>query len=98
MKTITRVETISPQEFDAMSLDGFNIIYAVPEDGPVSDGDNVDRTIRLWADRDEGYMMTLEHSGEREAIWILHIAVPDISDEEAIKRLRQRVAVRLDQP
>lgn len=82
-----------------MNLEGFNIIYATPEDGPVAEGDNVDRSIRLWADRDEMYMMRMgADSTEGENLSILHIAVPDISDEEAIKHLKQKVSDKLDQP
>ncbi|MBY6208721.1 MULTISPECIES: hypothetical protein [Halomonas] len=96
MNVITGAETVSLGELEATSLDGFNIIYAVPEDGPVAEGDNIDRSKRLWADRDELYMMRLGDRSEGESIRVLHIAVLDIDDDEAIERLKRAVSARLD--
>ena len=98
MNVFTGAKTVSPEEFDEMNLEGFNIIYATPEDGPVAEGDNVDRSIRLWADRDELYMMRLgAASTEGESLCVLHIVVNDVDDEEAIDRLKHRVSARMGQ-
>ncbi|MDR5859443.1 hypothetical protein FZZ93_05600 [Halomonas eurihalina] len=95
MNVITEVKPVSLQEFDAMNLDGFNIINAAQDDGPVAEGDDVYRTIDLWTDRSAAEMVSLGHFGKGESIRVLQINVPDIADEEAIERLRQKVSARM---
>ncbi|WP_433925079.1 hypothetical protein ACN06F_09295 [Vreelandella sp. 21] len=95
MNVITDVKLVSPQELDAMSLDGFNTIEAVQEDGPVAEGDDVYRTIRLWSDRSASEMVSLEHPEKGESIRVLQINVPDIADKEEIERLKKEVSSRL---
>lgn len=94
MNVVGEVKIASLQEFDAMSLDGFSIIEAFQEDGPVAEGENVYRTVILWPDRSAAEMVSWGHSGKGESIRVLQIIVPDIADEEAIERLRKEVSAR----
>lgn len=96
MNMITDAKLVSPQEFEAMSLDGFNIIKAIQEDGPIA-GNNVYRTIELWSDLSAAKMQSPGHSGEGDSIRVLDINVPDITDKEAIDRLRQKISAKLAQ-
>ncbi|WP_137055294.1 hypothetical protein [Halomonas caseinilytica] len=98
MKAVSEVKTVALEDLDSMDLDRFKIIDAVPEGGPVAEGDNVYRAEPLWGDQNQLYMMQPGATPtEVENISVLHITVPDLADEEAIERLKQKVSARMSQ-